>query len=357
MKTELMDVLQQFALDAEPISCSPYGCGHINITYLAQTASGRRYILQKINDRTFHDVPALMHNIVLVTEHLQRKVQPPMQALQLVRTLNGGAYLEHSGFWRVYDFVENSLCLQQPESDQDFYEAAVAFGAFQLALADFPPQRLHETIPHFHDTADRFRQLRESVAADAAGRVKDVQPELDFLFAREEELCTLCRMQAAGELPLRVTHNDTKLNNVLFDPESGKAICVLDLDTVMPGLSACDFGDAIRFGASTAAEDEQDLDRVTIDLDMYRAFLRGYLDACGGALTAKEIEVLPLSAKVITGEIGLRFLKDHIDGDIYFGIQRPGQNLDRAHTQLRLVSEMEKKWDEMQNILHEVAGK
>ena len=164
MKTELMDVLQQFALDAEPISCSPYGCGHINVTYLAQTASGRRYILQKINDRTFHDVPALMHNIVLVTEHLQRKVQPPMQALQLVRTLNGGAYLEHSGFWRVYDFVENSLCLQQPESNRDFYEAASGFGAFRQMLTDFPAEQLYETIPNFHNTPLRLAALREKAA-------------------------------------------------------------------------------------------------------------------------------------------------------------------------------------------------
>ena len=355
----MKQVLQQFCFDGEPVACELFGNGHINRTYRVVCENGNEYILQRVSQVAFHHPEQLIENIDAVTAHIAGKPELHQQTLHLIETKDGKKfYIAPDGeFWRAYSYISGGICLEAPRTPQDFYEAAVAFGAFQLALADFPPQRLHETIPHFHDTADRFRQLRESVAADTAGRVKDVQPELDFLFAREEELCTLCRMQAAGELPLRVTHNDTKLNNVLFDPESGKAICVLDLDTVMPGLSACDFGDAIRFGASTAAEDEQELDRVTIDLDMYRAFLRGYLDACGSALTEKEIEVLPLSAKVITGEIGLRFLKDHIDGDIYFGIHRPGQNLDRAHTQLRLVSEMEKKWDEMQNILHEVTGK
>ena len=223
MKTELMDVLQQFALDAEPISCSPYGCGHINVTYLAQTASGRRYILQKINDRTFRDVPALMHNIVLVTEHLQKKVQPPMQALQLVRTLNGGAYLEHSGFWRVYDFVENSLCLQQPESDRDFYEAASGFGAFRQMLTDFPAEQLHVTIPNFHNTPLRLAALREKAAEDPMRRAGAVTAEIDFALSRADEMGNIQALLDAGALPLCVTHNDTKLNNVLFDAATRRA--------------------------------------------------------------------------------------------------------------------------------------
>ena len=202
----------------------------------------------------------------------------------------------------------------------------------------------------------RLRQFRAAIEADVCGRVKDVGPEIDFLLAREQELGTLCRMLAAGELPLRVTHNDTKLNNVLLDPQTGCAKCVLDLDTVMPGLSAYDFGDGVRFGASSAAEDEKDLDQVWLKLDMYQAFLEGYLDACGHALTPKEIEVLPLGAKIITAELAMRFLKDYLDGDVYFKIDYPTQNLDRCRTQLKLVADMEAKWPEMQRILHETAA-
>ena len=222
-----------------------------------------------------------------------------------------------------------------PRDRNDFYQAAVAFGKFQQALADFPAASLYETIPHFHDTPDRLRIFRETLAKDPV-----VGPEIDFLLAREQELGTLCRMLAAGELPLRVTHNDTKLNNVLLDPQTGCAKCVLDLDTVMPGLSAYDFGDGVRFGASSAAEDEKDLDQVWLKLDMYQAFLEGYLDACGHALTPKEIEVLPLGAKIITAELAMRFLKDYLDGDVYFKIDYPTQNLDRCRTQLKLVADI-----------------
>ncbi len=356
MKTELMDVLQQFALDADPISCSPYGCGHINVTYLAQTASGRRYILQKINDRTFHDIPALMHNIVLVTEHLQRKVQPPMQALQLVRTLNGGAYLEHSGFWRVYDFVENSLCLQQPESDRDFYEAASGFGAFRQMLTDFPAEQLHETIPNFHNTPLRLAALREKAAENPMHRAGVVTAEIDFALSRADEMGKIQALLDAGALPLCVTHNDTKLNNVLFDAATRHALCVIDLDTVMPGTSLFDFGDAIRFGAATAAEDVTDLSRMRLSLDRFRAFTKGYLTACPG-MSAQELELLPLASKIMTIECGARFLTDHLDGDHYFSIHRSGHNLDRCRTQFKLAADMEQHWDEMHAIVQEEAAK
>lgn len=218
------------------------------------------------------------------------------------------------------------------------------------------PEELIENIDAVSRFIDRLRQFRAAIEADVCGRVKDVGPEIDFLLAREQELGTLCRMLAAGELPLRVTHNDTKLNNVLLDPQTGCAKCVLDLDTVMPGLSAYDFGDGVRFGASSAAEDEKDLDQVWLKLDMYQAFLEGYLDACGHALTPKEIEVLPLGAKIITAELAMRFLKDYLDGDVYFKIDYPTQNLDRCRTQLKLVADMEAKWPEMQRILHETAA-
>ena len=238
-----------------------------------------------------------------------------------------------------------------PRDRNDFYQAAVAFGKFQQALADFPAASLYETIPHFHDTIDRLRQFRAAIEADVCGRVKDVGPEIDFLLAREQELGTLCRMLAAGELPLRVTHNDTKLNNVLFDAKTRKALCIIDLDTVMPGSALYDYGDSIRFGAATAAEDERELDKMEMSLERFRVFTRGYVRACPG-LTQKELE-LPLGAKVMTMECGVRFLTDHIDGDNYFSIHREGQNLDRAHTQFKLVADMERKWDKMKEIVNE----
>ena len=354
----MQNVLAQFCFASHVVGCEPFGNGHINRTYRVTCDGGWRYIVQCISRVAFHEPEQLMENIDAVTQFIAAKQLPGQQTLHLVSTRDGRKYYAapDGGFWRAYDFVEHGVCLEAPRCEEDFYQAAVAFGGFQRALADFPATRLYETIPHFHDTADRFRQLRESVALDAMGRLREVQPELEFLLAREEELCTLCRMQQAGQLPLRVTHNDTKLNNVMLHEQTGKALCVLDLDTVMPGLSACDFGDAVRFGASTAAEDERDLSRVSFDLKLYRTFLRGYLDACGDVLTDAEIAVLPLGVKVLTAENGLRFLKDYLDGDIYFSIHRPRQNLDRTRTQLKLVADAEQKWGEMQRILQEVRG-
>ncbi len=353
----MQQVLRQFQFQGSVIGCEPFGNGHINRTYRVVCSGGREYILQRINRVAFRQPEALMENIAAVTRYMAAQ-DGPLQTLHLVATKDGGTFCadDTGEYWRAYDLVSGGVCLEAPRSTRDFYQAAVAFGQFQMALSDFPAASLHETIPHFHDTCDRIRQLRASVAADPLGRAGQVQSEIEFILSREQELAELCRLQAAGELPLRVTHNDTKLNNVLFDAESGRGMCVLDLDTVMPGLSACDFGDAVRFGASTAAEDERDLDKVSMDLSMYEAFLRGYLDACGGVLTAREIEVLPLGAKIMTAEVGMRFLKDHIDGDVYFSIHRPGQNLDRARTQLKLVADMERKWTDMQRILRAVVS-
>ncbi len=349
-------VIRQFNFRGAPISCEPYGNGHINRTYRIVCDNGEEYIMQRVNQVAFHHPEQLIENIDAVTQYIAALPNAEQRTLHLISAKNGHKYCYDANgeFWRAYDFISGGVCLEMPRDENDFYQAAVAFGSFQKALSDFPAQTLHETIPHFHDTVDRFRQLHESVAADPLGRCAAVKDELDFLFARENELGELCRMQACGELPLRVTHNDTKLNNVLFDAESGKPLCVLDLDTVMPGLAAYDFGDAVRFGASSAAEDELDLDKVYMRPEMYRAFLRGYLDACGDTLTADEIRTLPLGAKVMTAEVGLRFLKDYIDGDVYFAIHYPQQNLDRARTQLKLVWDMEQKWDDMQRILHEL---
>ena len=353
MNEHELAILRQFCLDAEPASCTPYGCGHINRTYLVATAGGRCYILQKINHHTFRDVAGLMENIELVTEHLRRKSPDPRSVLTLIRTKDGKSYLEADvGYWRVFRFVEDSICLQQPESDADFYESAVGFGTFQQLLSDFPAEKLHETIPNFHNTPDRYRAFHETLTRDPMHRAAQVQPEIEFALARQAEMAALQNALDAGELPLRVTHNDTKLNNVLFDAKTRRALCIIDLDTVMPGSALYDYGDSIRFGAATAAEDERELDKMEMSLERFRVFTRGYVRACPG-LTQKELELLPLGAKVMTMECGVRFLTDHIDGDNYFSIHREGQNLDRAHTQFKLVADMERKWDKMKEIVNE----
>lgn len=355
MTQELTEVLHGFCLAGEVVSCEPYGCGHINVTYLAVTDKGHRYILQKINHHTFRDVAGLMENIRSVTEFLRRKAEDPRSVMTLVPTVSGESFLSYAGeYWRVYDFVEGTVCLQQPECDEDFYQSAVAFGGFQQMLSDFPAAKLHETIPHFHDTPVRYRNLHEVIGRDPVGRVKEVEEEIAFALSKEAEMGQIVRMLKAGELPLRVTHNDTKLNNVLLDEKTRTALCVIDLDTVMPGSSLYDFGDSIRFGAATAAEDEKDLSKMTVSTERFRAFTRGYVHACPD-LTKNEIAMLAMGAKVMTMECGVRFLTDYLDGDHYFAVHREGQNLDRARTQFRLVKEMERKWDELERIVREEA--
>ncbi len=349
----LMETLRQFRLGDAVLCCEPYGGGHINSTQLVTDRHGRRYILQKISDRAFKDVPALMENISLVTDYLQQRSSDPRSVLTLVPTVDGNTYVHNEhGYWRIYNFIEDSICLQMPESDADFYESAVAFGQFQQALKDFPVEKLHEIIPNFHNTPDRYRLFHEALEKDPMGRAGEVQREIDFILEREAEMGTAQRMLEAGELPERVTHNDTKLNNVLLDAHSRKALCVIDLDTVMPGLSIFDFGDSIRFGASTGAEDEPDLTKVTMSLDRFRTYTRGFLSSCPG-LTKPEVDMLPMGAKTMTLECGMRFLTDYIDGDHYFAVHRAGQNLDRCRTQLKLVADMESKWQEMHKIVTE----
>ena len=354
METLHREILSHFALDTSAVSCERYGCGHINETYLVVAESGRRYILQKISNRAFPDVAGLQENIAAVTAHLRRKNSTPGTALNLIYTKAGESW-HHQGEnsdWRVYDFVENSICLQAPESPEDFYQSAIAFGTFQQQLADFPAETLHETIRNFHNTPDRYRLFREAVAAEVKGRAAEVQPEIQFALSHQEAGGKLMGMLRNGELPLRVTHNDTKLNNVMLDAGTRTPLCVIDLDTTMPGLSAYDFGDSIRFGAATAAEDEKDLSRVTMSLDLFRIFTRGFLKACPG-LTEKERQVLPVGALTMTLECGLRFLTDYLAGDVYFGIHYPEQNLDRCRTQFKLVADMEEKMEQMNSIVQE----
>ena len=354
MDALLVHILKQFRLDSAPVSCERYGCGHINVTYLVVTESGRRYILQKISNRAFPDVAGLQENIAAVTEYLHTQIDDPYGALTLIPTMDGAMWYHHeeNSDWRVYDFIENSICLQAPETPEDFYQSAIAFGTFQQQLNGFPAETLHETIRNFHNTPDRYRIFREVLAKDAMGRAKDVQPEIEFVLAHEEIGGRLMSMLKSGDLPLRVTHNDTKLNNVMLSDSTRTPLCVIDLDTTMPGLSAYDFGDSIRFGAATAAEDEKDLSKVTMSLDLYRTFTRGFLKACPG-LTENERKALPLGALTMTLECGVRFLTDYLDGDHYFGIHYADHNLDRCRTQFKLVSDMESKWEEMARIVEE----
>lgn len=348
---------QNFRIQGNPVSLTRYGSGHINETYLLKTDAPHAYIAQKINRHIFQDIPALMQNIALVTRFLAQADPDPRHVLTLVPAQSGETFLrdETDECWRVYEFVTDSLCLDQPRTREDFYQSGRAFGGFQRMLSAFDASRLTETIPRFHDTPARCRALRQSLAADVLGRAKRAKPEIDFALAREEEAGAMTSLLARGELPLRVTHNDTKLNNVLLDAATGMPLCVIDLDTVMPGLAANDFGDSIRFGASTALEDETDLSRVEMSLERYETYARGFLSACGQSLTPLEIETLPLGAKLMTYECGVRFLADYLAGDTYFHIARPEHNLDRCRTQFTLVADMEKKWAEMARRTREAA--
>lgn len=337
-----------FRLNGKPVTCERYGFGHINKTYRIVTNWGYMYELQKINRRVFADIPALMENVGAVTRYAAQRVRHPMEALRLVPTLDGKDWYqdENGDCWRMYHHIENSICFQRPASTADFYESAKAFGSFQEMMAGFPAQELHETIPNFHNTPVRYEQFHTALKADKLDRAKDVQKEIDFFLARESGAGLLVNLLAEGKLPLQVTHNDAMLNNVLFDRTSRKAVCVVDLDTVMPGLSVYDFGDSIRFGANKAAEDEKDYSKAGLDLEMYQAYRRGYLESCP-SLTAEELKRLPDGARIITLECGLRFLTDYLQGDDYFATARPEHNLDRCRTQMGLVQDMENQWDAM----------
>lgn len=335
-----------------------YGAGHINTTncVTVKTADGetRRYILQAINTAVFTDPDGLMENIWNVTEYLRhqavlRRDDPDRATMQVIPTKTGAKYYRDATgvCWRIYTFVERTYCLQQVRIPQDFYESGFAFGMFQKQLADYPAETLHETIPHFHDTPKRYETLEHAAKIDAFDRAKSVKEELEFLRARKDDCGYLKQLLEQGKLPLRVTHNDTKLNNILFDETTGKGQCIIDLDTVMPGLAAHDFGDSIRFGANHCAEDEPDLSKVNFSLDLYESYAKGYLEAAGDALTKLERETLPWGAKVMTLENAIRFLTDYLEGDHYFHTSREGQNLDRARTQMKLVQGMEEKWREM----------
>ena len=361
---KIEEAIAQFAIQGSLKEKIPYGNGHINDTFLLtyEVEGGeKQYILQRMNHNIFKNPQQLMENMVNVTEYLSRAIQeqggdPQRETLNIVKTSSGDSYYKDStgNYWRMFLFIGRALCLEMVESVKDFYDSAAAFGNFQRMLADYPAGTLHETIPNFHNTPSRFQDFKKAVEEDKLGRAKLAEKEIAFALAREAETSALTGLLKEGKLPLRVTHNDTKLNNILFDEETKKALCIIDLDTVMPGLSLYDFGDSIRFGASTGAEDEQDLSKISIDLELFEAFTNGFLTGSAGSLTDKEIEMLPMGAKLMTYECGIRFLADFLVGDTYFKIHREGHNLDRARTQFKLVADMEAKWDQMKAIVEKV---
>lgn len=353
-------IVPQFCVEGTLQNICAYGNGHINATYYLETAENERvhrYILQQINTDIFKNPDQLMENIVGVTEFLKDKIcerggDCSRETLQVIETKKGGSYYrdENNNCYRMYLFIEDSASYDQVDSTETFYESAVAFGNFQALLAEYPAHKLHETIPHFHDTQKRFENFLTALEQDICDRAKEVPEEIAFVMDRKDEMDCLTRRLASGELPMRVTHNDTKLNNIMIDDATKKGICIIDLDTVMPGSALYDFGDSIRFGANTAAEDETDLSKVSLSLPLYEAYVKGYLEGCQGKLTALEKELLPVGAKMMTLECGMRFLTDYLQGDTYFRIHRPGHNLDRCRTQFALVADMEKKWNEMKAV-------
>ena len=354
---QIENIASSFCINGAPVDCHEFGSGHINSTFKIVTDAGNEYVLQRINKYVFKDPVRLMENAGAVTDFLRSRVEDPRMALHFIPTQDGKFYFldDEEEYWRMYDFI-GGFCLDAPESEEDFYQSAIAFGRFQHMLSDFPAHTLFETIPEFHNTIDRYRQLRESIQKDACGRLAAVQADVDFMMEHEELACTLQRLRESGELPLRVTHNDTKLNNVLLDKDTRKSLCVLDLDTVMPGLSLYDFGDSIRFGAATAAEDEKDLSKMEMDLHLFEVYTKGFLEAAT-SLTDREVELLPLGAFVITLELATRFMKDYLDGDLYFKTAYPEHNLVRARSQMKLAADMQAKFEDMNRIVAEVAAK
>jgi len=359
--SRIQEAIQAIGFQGEFLDYSRYGSGHINDTFLIRFKESdghiEKYILQRMNHEIFKKPEELMKNICNVTSFLRDKIEKnagdvKRETMNVVYMKDGSPYFKDSigSYWRAYLFIGDAVSFDRVENVKDFYESAVSFGHFQNLLADYDAGGLYETIPDFHNTPVRFEAFKTAVAADFCGRAAEVQTEIQFLLERAEEMKVCMDLLKAGELPLRVTHNDTKLNNILIDNSTGKGICVIDLDTVMPGLSIFDYGDSIRFGANTAAEDETDLSKVSLDLNLFEIYTKGFLEGCNGSLTDKEIEMLPMGAKLMTLECGMRFLTDYLQGDTYFRIHREGHNLDRCRTQLKLVEDMEQNWNEMSRI-------
>ena len=359
----LEDAVYAFGFGPQCSYVKPFGEGHINETYALYMPGpdGKEvplYVLQRININVFKNPDQVMDNIFGVTEYLRNIIRQEggdldRETLSYIKTKDGESYFEDDNGqpWRCLHYVPNSVCYQQVERPEQFYQSALSFGHFLKQLGEYPAESLYETIPQFHDTRKRFRDFVEAERKDVKNRARVCRSEIDFVLAREKDCGTLMEQLEDGVLPLRVTHNDTKLNNILFDKDTEEGLCIIDLDTIMPGLAANDFGDSIRFGASTAEEDEQDLEKVHFDIDLYEIYVKGYLEMAKEVLTPAEIESLPWGARLMTLECGMRFLADFLQGDVYFKTAYPEHNLVRARTQFRLVKEMEEQFDKMKDVL------
>lgn len=355
-QSDLERIYKVFAIDGEFVKCERYGEGHINDTFrLTVDDNGKlvNYILQRVNSNLFPDMDKLMHNITLVTTFCRQSVikrggDPERECLNIIPTKDGKSYYqEGESYYRVMKFIEDATTFQVVRNPNDFYESAVAFGNFANLLSEFDASQLYEVLPDFHNTKVRYQNFKNAVERDICGRVKEVLPEIEWVNAHAYLCGKIVDKIASGEIPLRVTHNDTKLNNVMIDNATGKGLAVIDLDTVMPGSLCYDFGDSIRFGCNPCEEDEPDLSKVNFRYDLYETYLKGYLSAVGESITEEERKNLPMGAVLMTYECGMRFLTDYLQGDTYFRTTRPGQNLDRAHTQFKLVDDMLKIYDKM----------
>ena len=361
--TILNEVLAAFDFPATLVGAVRYGQGHINDTFCVvcqpQEGDSIRFILQGLSMAAFPRQDELMENFIGITSYLRDKIiaeggDPLRETLSLVKTKDGkDYYTDATGkAWRLTPFIENTDCYQSATPEL-FEASARAFGRFQYMLRDYPAETLHESIVNFHNTEDRFAKFEAALAADKLGRAKEVEAEVKFAMDRKADCSVALQALRDGKLPLRVTHNDTKLNNILIDRNTKEGICVIDLDTTMPGLSINDFGDSIRFGANHSKEDEKDLSKVNFDIELYEAYTRGFLEGAQGGLTAAELEYLPWGARLMTLECGIRFLTDYLMGDKYFAIQREKHNLERCRTQFKLIEDMEQHWEEMLSIVHE----
>ena len=349
---DLNKVLDNFNIDSR---IEEYGNGHINDTYLVNP---RSYILQRINTNVFTNPDELMENIDSVTSFLGKKISeaggdPDRETLTVIHTKDGKSFYKYDddNVFRVYKFIENTTTVEKNPSMHNLYSAGKSFGRFQRMLDDFPVEKLHETIKNFHNTPKRLEALKEAIEKNIAGRADLVQSEIEFALENAKIVSVVTDGMKDGEIPIRVTHNDTKINNILFDADTEEAICVIDLDTVMPGSALYDFGDALRIGGSTAAEDETDLDKVEFNCDAFENFAKGYCEEMLPCLTKREKELLPLCVKLMTYECGIRFLTDYLNGDTYFKIHREHHNLDRARNQFRLVSDITEKEDRLNAII------
>ncbi len=358
---DLEAICGAFAVEGRYVSSCPIPSGHINDTYCSEFESGGRrlrYVNQRINHLVFREPDKLMENIERVTRFAREQIEATggdamRETLNIVPALDGMSFhrTAEGSYWRMFHFIGGARTYDKVEDLRHVYAASRAFGAFQKMLSRLPGERLHETIPFFHHSRKRFEAFSEALAQDVKGRASEVRPEIDFVLAREKDTGIVVDGLAAGRIPERVTHNDTKLNNVMIDDATGEGLCVIDLDTVMPGSVLYDFGDSVRLGAATAAEDEQDLAKVGFDIRMFDRLAEGYLDAARDFLTAEEVRLLAFSAKLLTLECGIRFLTDHLKGDVYFKIHREAHNLDRCRTQFKMVAEMERQMDDMDAVV------